>query len=114
MSKVLSMRKVALQPGVKAEDYEKFVVEDVYPLPWPKGMKVYLLRGDRGDREDRYLVMYEFESVEARNRLFPSEDSQEDSKEWQEFMQAHKAVWEKGAPLAIGGGIYTDYVVIGE
>ena len=30
-----------------------------------------LLKGDRGDREGKYYVMLEIESVERRNRLFP-------------------------------------------
>ena len=28
-------------------------------------------QGDRGDREGKYLVMFEFESGERRNQLFP-------------------------------------------
>ena len=69
MSRVFGMHMIALRPGVKAEDFEKFVIEEAYPFPWPS--EVYLLKGDRGDREGKYLVMYEFESVEARDRSFP-------------------------------------------
>jgi len=25
---------IALRPGVKAEDFEKFVIEEAYPLPY--------------------------------------------------------------------------------
>lgn len=114
MSKVFAIRMIALKPGVKAEDYEKFVTEEVYPLSWPKGMKVHLLKGDRGDREGRYLWMYEFESIEARDRLFPSPDADEASEEFQQFIEATAAVSEKAMTFAIGGGIYTDYVVVGK
>jgi hypothetical protein len=106
------MREIALRPGVEAEDYEKFMVEEVYPLSWPKGMKVYLLKGDRGDRENKYLWLWEFESVEARNRVFPSQDAEEESKEFQEFLEATRAVSDKSATFVVGGGIYTDYVVV--
>ena len=33
MSKVFGMHTVALKPGVKAEDFEKFIADEVYPLP---------------------------------------------------------------------------------
>lgn len=32
MSKVFGMHMIALRPGVKAEDFEKFVIEEAYPL----------------------------------------------------------------------------------
>ena len=83
------------------------------PLPWPEGMGVHLLKGDRGDREGRYLWVWEFESVEARDRLFPSVDDDEVSEEFQQFMEATAAVGEKSAAFAVGGDIYTDYVVVG-
>jgi len=34
MSKVFGMHMIALRPGVKAEDFEKFVIEEAYPLPY--------------------------------------------------------------------------------
>jgi len=115
MSKVFGMHMIALRPGVKAEDFEKFVIEEAYPLPWPS--EVYLLKGDRGDREGKYLVMWEFESVEARDRYYPAPG--QPSEEYQQFMESHAAelqtVFEKWETFATPvDTICTDYVVVGK
>ena len=112
MSKVFGMHMIALRPGMKAEDFEKFVIEEVYSLPWP--WEVYLLKGDRGDREGKYLVMNEFESVEARDRWFPAPG--EMSEEAQQLFEPFAPVLEKWATFATPlDTICTDYVaVVGE
>ncbi len=113
MSKVFGMHMIALHPGVKAEDFEKFILDEVYPVPNLEGWKFYLLKGDRGDREGKYLGMWEFESVEARDRSFPS--TGEMSKEAQQFIEAQAAVNEKWATFTTPlDDIYTDYVVVGK
>jgi hypothetical protein len=114
MAKVFSMHMIALKPGVKAEDFEKFVAEEVYPvyeaLPH---VDVYLLKGDRGDREGKYLAMLEFPSVEARDQAFPS--SGEMSAEMLKFVEALAPLAEKWETFATPVGvIYTDYVVVGK
>ena len=113
MSKVFGMHMIALHPGVKADDFEKFVMEEVNPLPYLEGWKNYLLKGDRGDREGKYLWMIEVESVEARDRFFPSPG--EMSKEVQQFSEAQAAVFEKWATFATSTDVIsTDYVVVGK
>lgn len=113
MSKVFGMHMIALRPGVKAEDFEKFVTEEVYPLPWPEGWEVYLLKGDRGDREGKYLAVFEFESVEARDRAFPSPG--EVSEEVQQFFEPLAALFEKWETFATPVDVIcTDYVVVGK
>jgi hypothetical protein len=111
MSKVFGMHMIALHPGVKAEDFEKFIMEEVYPRFNLEGWKNYLLKGDRGDREGKYLWMSEFESVEARDRLFPTPG--EASKEAQQFIESQAALYEKWATFATPlDVISTDYVVV--
>ena len=119
MAKVFGMHMIGLRPGVKGEDFETFFREKVAPLPDFPGHKWYLLKGERGDREGKYLMMVEVESVEARNRSNPKPD--ELSEEAQRFMEAHKealdamfAEWEKLASPIGAPTIYTDYVVVGE
>jgi len=120
MAKVFGMHMITLRPGVKEEDFEKFVTEEMYPLPTFEGVKNYLLKGDRGDREGKYLVMSEFESVEARDRMVPSPD--QPSEEAQKFQEAHAAEFEKvlekwatfSASIFGENTIYTDYVVVGK
>ena len=113
MAKVFGMHMIALHPGVKAEDFEKFVVAEMYPIfEASLDMKVYLLRGDRGDREGRYLVMTEFSSVEARDRQYPAPG--EMSKEIQQIFAAQAALLEKWNSFATPFNvIYTDYIEVG-
>ncbi|HUT20451.1 MAG TPA: hypothetical protein VM366_14945 [Anaerolineae bacterium] len=114
MAKVFGMHMIALKPGVKAEDFEKFVVEEVYPvyeaLPY---VDTYLLKGDRGDREGKYLAMFEFASVEARDQAFPS--TGEMSEEMLKFVEALAALAEKWETFATPVDVIsTDYVVVGK
>ncbi len=113
MSKVFGMHMIALKPGVKAEDFEKFVTKEIYPLPSLAGTGAYLLKGDRGDREGKYLMMTEFESVEVRDRYFPAPG--EMSKEAQQVYASFAVAMEKWATFAtLMDVIYTDYVVVGK
>jgi hypothetical protein len=113
MSKVFGMHMIALKPGVKAEDFEKFVTEEMYPLPSLEGLRFYLLKGDRGDRVGKYLAVFECESVAVRNRYFPSPG--EMSEEAQRFFASYAAVSEKWTAFATPFDvIYTDYIVVGE
>lgn len=113
MAKVFGMHLITLHPGVKAEDFEKFVMEEVYSVASFEGFNYYLLKGDRGDREGKYLWMIEVESVEVRNRIFPSPGGM--SKEAQQFFETHAAVFEKWANFATPmDDISTDYVVVGK
>lgn len=113
MAKVFGMHMIALRPGVKAEDFEKFVIEEIYPVPNFEGFNNYLLKGDRGDREGKYLWVIEIESVEARDKIFPAPG--ELSEEAQQFFVAQGAVFEKWATLATPMDmISTDYVVVGK
>ena len=69
MAKLFGMHTIELHSGVKPEDFERFVVEEYYPSQhWP-GVVSHVLKGDRGEREGKYLVMLEFESAESRDRF---------------------------------------------
>ena len=65
------MHTFALKPGENPEDFEKCVLETVYALTEPEGVKHYLLKGDRGDREGKYLWVFEVDSIEPRDRYYP-------------------------------------------
>ena len=78
-----------------------------------RAVEFYLLKGDRGDREGKYLWVTEIESVEARDRLFPSPG--ESSEEVRQFFESYAAVLEKWETLATPiDVIYTDNVVVGK
>ena len=62
------------------------------------GMTMRLLKGDRGDREGKYLVMFEFDSVERRNQLFPEAGpaARQGSEEFMEWIRGQARPWRSG------------------
>jgi hypothetical protein len=113
MAKVFGIHMIGLRPNVTAEDFERFVVEEIPPTGLFPGVQQHLLKGDRGDREGKYLLLFEFESVEARDRLFPAPDQV--SEEAQRHIDSMQTLWERWAtfaPLPGAPTIYTDYVAV--
>jgi hypothetical protein len=73
MSKVLGVHHVTLKDGVTGEALEQFFQSEYQALVAPiSGLKVSLLKEDKGVRTGSYLVLLECDSVETRDRLFPS------------------------------------------
>ncbi len=114
MSKVFGMHMIALRPGIKPEDFERFVAEQIYPgLADVPGCELYIIKGDRGDREGKYMAVFEFASVAARNRLFPAPGQM--SEEAQGFFaRAGKALEEWATFATPFDVVSTDYVVVGK
>jgi hypothetical protein len=115
MARLFGMHMIGLRPGVNAEDFERFVVDEVYPAGQLPGLQGYLLKGERGDRDGKYLWVLEFDSGETRSRYFPAPD--EPSEEFHAYWESTRAVWDKWATLASVPGaptIYTDYVAVGK
>jgi len=95
MSKVLFVHTIELHPGVKGDDFEKFVIEEVYPLT-PEGGETLLLKGREGERVGKYALLVETESADVHNPVGRSAET--------------RMVLEKFATLATIR--FTDYVVI--
>src|SRR5215510_718496 len=115
MAKLFGMHEIELRPGVKGEDFEKFLIEEVKLLPIFEGWKTYLLKADRGERNGKYLLLLEIESVEARDRYVPSVNQL--SEEAEQILKSQTAMFEKWGTLATVIGqdtIFTDYIVVGE
>ena len=124
MAKLYGMHPIVLRPGVKEEDFEKFMAEESPKFRTYEGWKSYLLKGNRGDRNGRYLFLIEVESVEARDRYMPADNvGSEEAKEWFESLSEEEKAFRKKfgekyatfTPSNIGENtLYTDYVVIAE
>ena len=102
MPKVFALHEMELQPGVQPEEYERFFAEEIAPMPELPGWKTRLLKGERGARTGKYLVLFEIESLEARDRYFPSPG--EESKEFTRFFEQHPEAaalekWQKLGPF---------------
>jgi hypothetical protein len=118
MPKVFGVHEIELQPGVDPEEYERFIAEVVAPMPEFPGWKTHLLKGDRGARTGKYLVLFEIESEEARDRYFPGpgEASEELTRFFEERPEAAAAMekWETYTPFDSVDDVTTDYVVLAE
>ena len=60
---------------VTPDRFEKFMVEEYMPAfeQHFTGVKITLLKGERGVKKDGYCILLHFKSIEARNEWWPSE-----------------------------------------
>ena len=118
MPKLFGRHEIELQPGVEPDDYERLFAEEVAPTFELPGWKTHLLKGDRGERAGKYLVLLEIESLEARDRYFPRPG--EESEEFTQFSNSTpKAAaafekWQKMGTFGSKTDISTDYFVVAE
>jgi len=107
---VMAVTELELAEGVRADDFEQFALEHYLPTVATLGMTASLLRGNRGERDRRFLLVEEFASVEHRNRLFPgSETPSLEVARWIETHQALVAAWN----TQIASAHMTHYVLRG-
>jgi hypothetical protein len=118
MPTVFGLHEIELQPGVDPEEYERFFAEEIAPSPELPGWKTHLLKGDRGARAGKYLVLLEIESLESRDRYFPrpGEESEELTRFFEQHPEAAAALekWQKLGRFGSETDISTDYVTIAE
>ena len=112
MGKVFGLHEVVLHPGVSAAEFERFVLKEFIPgvnqLP---GYQVHLLKGDRGARAGHYLLLQDFDSVETRDRYFPTPGQM--SAALCLLIAPLQVVLDEWARLATSPA-YTDYVELDE
>jgi hypothetical protein len=75
MGKVVRVSELDLADGIDSDSFEQFALQEYLPTLATLGMTVSLLRGDRGERDRRFLIVEEFASVEHRNSLFPGSET---------------------------------------
>jgi hypothetical protein len=114
MPKVFGVHEIELRPEVDPSDFERYFAENVVAGASLPGWTMRLLKGDRGHRSGKYLVLLEVESVETRDRYFSAEGRP--SEEFEEFTRQHPdwaAAWEKSSSFE-AADVVTDYVVVAE
>jgi hypothetical protein len=117
VAKVFGVFMVELRPGIEEEDFETFLREEVVPkMPKLEGTKFYYLKGNRGERESKYLYVIEFPSVEARDRYFPSLDVRsEEFQQWRaSFSEEQTKVWREYFEKYVVQSYSTDYTLIAQ
>lgn len=115
---VVAMREFEVKDGKEAE-FETFVNSTVHPAYQEhlEGMTAYVLKGDRGERNGKYLMVYCFDTYERRDSYFPKEgegvsDAYEAaSKDMPDFSDQMNAFVVEENPDS-GTITYTDYIMI--
>ena len=69
MARVLEVTMLELRPGADEQAFIKFYNEKYAPLGAQLGMRGTLYKCDRGDRVGKFMVIWEFQSVELRDRF---------------------------------------------
>ena len=113
MAKVFGIHEIEVRSGMNEQEFERIATQDAFPaLPLPD-TRYYLLKRDRGTRNGRHLLVFEFTSVEARDRVAPTDDTL--GAEAQRIVNAASGVLEQWAAYAtpVGEAVYTDYVEVG-
>ena len=113
MARVYGIHSVELKPGVDGHEFEQYVVQELNPiLGQVPGQSIYFLKGDRGARAGQYLLVFDLETVERRDSLYPLTD--EGSEEANKFFADNNAVMEKldSFVVRLPAPKFTDYVVI--
>jgi hypothetical protein len=118
MGRLFGIHELELRNGVSPDEFERFAREDLSRVRPREGQTIYVIKGDRGERQGKYALVFEYESVQARDRDVPSPNA--DSEELVAWLDQHYA--EVGAlfdrlstfvqPDWDIGHHYTDYVVI--
>lgn len=115
MSRVLGVHEIELKPGTDPEGFERTAAEIVSSAQ-PEGWRTLVLKGDRGPRSGKYLMIFEIDSLEARDRLYPEEGhaNQEEDERFDREHPESAAAWERLSAMIVDLNVATDYVVIAE
>lgn len=115
MATELFVGPVTPKPGVKGSDVEEFYVKEFLPnlTPLP-GYNLTLSKGSQGKRNEQYLLLGHFESVERAKQLFPIAGDSRGSKEMQDWQESN-LVWHQlmdffDMPDMLAN--YTDYIEV--
>ena len=110
MANVVSIVDLELKPGFSDDQIRELAADTVRDFKVAGVIHPRLARADRGDRDGKYVFVWEFDSVETRNRYWPGGKA---SDEWRQKIEgAPAAILERYSRMfAIS---FTDYVVLGE
>ncbi|HET9650264.1 MAG TPA: hypothetical protein VFP34_18815 [Microlunatus sp.] len=95
MTRIVGIHQLELRAGVDPVEFGR-VCADVVAAPTYPGWRTRILKGERGARVDQYVVLFEIDSVEDRDRIFPSpEQHSEEAQRFDEENPAGVAPWER-------------------
>lgn len=113
MAKVYGLHEIELLPGVDPGEFERLAAEMTKALTY-EGWTYHLVKGERGERAGKYMIVMEIESLEARDRYAPTADGpfSVEVQEWERRNAAILLKWKSMATMPGENTVFTDYVVV--
>ena len=105
---VYSVHELEVKPDVDLKEFEAFVMKEITPIyNNMEGQQLFLVKGDRGMRTNKYAIILTFNSIDDRNRIYPPSG---------EFVGDFGSddIWDKFDSMLINGlgTAHTDYVIV--
>jgi hypothetical protein len=105
---VCSVHELEVKPDVDLKEFEAFVMKEITPIyNNMEGQQLFLVKGDRGMRTNKYAIILTFKSIDDRNRIYPPSG---------EFVGDFGSddIWDKFNSMLINGlgKAHTDYVIV--
>jgi len=112
---VVSVREFELKAGIKADDFEAFARRELSEAQTRGNLvlRMHVMRGDRGERKGKYILVWEFDSIAARDQCFPKEGAGS-SAAFSEPWSRIRVMLGKFGSYVREKGDYTDYVLISD
>jgi len=104
--------KITLKENVTSMEFEKFFLEEYAPTfekHFP-GIKLYLLKGERGENEGEYGEFIYFKSLDERNYWIPEPGNMSDK--GKEAMSKFQPTQDKLIEMIEWKSVYTDWLVL--
>ncbi len=115
MAKVFGIHHLELKDDATAAEFERVVSDELNALSRPPGWQFSIVKGERGENVGKYVLIFEIESLEARNRDSPDDGTY--SPDFQKWLGTNSPTFDKVSSYLtapIGGGVFTDYVAVGQ
>lgn len=115
MGKIYGIHEIKVHPGIDEDSFIRFFNQEMIPFYENSDWKLTLLKGNRGQRNGRYAVLYEVASREARDRdaPIPNQLSEADKRWYEENKEQADdlaAKWAAFSPTDLATHLeYTDY-----
>jgi len=107
----LHVLTVTLKPGVTMNQFNDFYINKYLPemeknMPEIKG---YIIKGVRGENENKFGMIFSFKSVEVRDKYFPMPDKMSDLAN--AGFQKLQPLYDELDKLGTYSTVYTDWVI---
>jgi uncharacterized protein (TIGR02118 family) len=111
-AEVVGVHEIDLGAAADPAEFERLAAAAVAAVA-PPGMSARMLKGNRGHRTGKYLLLFEIDTVENRDMVFPVADSQDPGPALQAHFDAHPATaeaWGQLISFEPSTELSTDYV----